>query len=154
MNPDTRLVLRHIAKMANGGTMPPEAKRRAKRFTGKHSRRKRKALATMGGDTAEFLTSLEGRWLTRWRAAGGPEPVRQYQFAPPRKWRFDFAFPDRKLAVEIQGGTWNGGGHSRGSGQRRDAEKFNAAARLGWRLMFWTTDMIDKDIGFLEAVAA
>ena len=32
------------------------------------------------------------------------EPVREYIFHPKRKWRFDFYFPERKLAVEIEGG--------------------------------------------------
>lgn len=64
--------------------------------------------------------------------AHGLVPVTEYQFQPTRKWRFDFAFPDRKVAVECEGGTWNGGRHTRGSGFAADCEKYNAAAAAGW----------------------
>ncbi|ANN74594.1 hypothetical protein BAU08_05755 [Bordetella bronchialis] len=65
----------------------------------------------------------------------GLAPVtREYRFAPPRLWRFDFAWPELKLAVEIEGGVWTQGGHTRGAGYVKNLEKYNAAAALGWRL--------------------
>ena len=64
---------------------------------------------------------------------GLPAPVREYQFSPTRKFRWDFAWVDQKLGVEVQGGIWINGGHSRGSGQLRDNEKQAEAAALGWR---------------------
>ncbi|HEX2905889.1 MAG TPA: hypothetical protein VHO69_03465 [Phototrophicaceae bacterium] len=75
-------------------------------------------------------------------AAGFPQPHRQYQFAHPRKWKFDFAWPESRIAVEIDGGTWIHGGHSRGAGQSKDAEKRNTAALLGWTVFSFTTDML------------
>jgi hypothetical protein len=39
------------------------------------------------------------------RAAGLPEPIREYRFAPSRRWRFDFAWPAAMLAVEVEGGA-------------------------------------------------
>lgn len=68
-----------------------------------------------------------------------PLPVREHKFALPRKWRFDFAWPDRKLAVEIEGGIYSGGRHTRGKGYEADMEKYNAASRLGWTIMRFTT---------------
>ncbi len=59
-------------------------------------------------------------------------PVREHKFHPSRRWRFDFAFPDRMCAVEIEGGVWTGGRHTRGSGFVADMQKYNAAAELGW----------------------
>lgn len=59
---------------------------------------------------------------------------REFQFHPSRKWRFDFADPARKIAVEIDGGVFVRGRHSRGAGYRSDCEKLNAAAALGWRV--------------------
>lgn len=59
---------------------------------------------------------------------------REYKFHPARKWRFDFADPERKIAVEIDGGVFVKGRHSRGAGYRSDCEKLNAAAALGWRV--------------------
>lgn len=80
----------------------------------------------------------EGQFLRLWRDVGlgdGSEPVRQHKFHPTRKWPFDFAWPDRKVAVEIHGGGFIGGGHNRGRGQMNDCEKTRAAHALGWIVM-------------------
>lgn len=70
-------------------------------------------------------------------AAGYPRPVEEYQFHPTRKWRFDFAWPEKKLAIEQEGAIWQrgGGGHSHPLGIERDIDKYNAAALLGWRIL-------------------
>lgn len=65
-------------------------------------------------------------------------------FHPKRKWRFDFALPCCKIAIEIQGGGW-GAGHSRGDVSANDREKFNAAAMLGWRIIYFIPEDIDKN---------
>ncbi len=75
-------------------------------------------------------------------AAGLPAPIREYRFAPPRRWRFDYAWPAHRLALEVEGGTWSGGRHVRGKGYERDCEKYNAAALLGWKVLLVTTGMI------------
>lgn len=61
-----------------------------------------------------------------------PEPEVEFKFDETRKWRFDFAWPELKVAVEIEGGTWSGGAHTRGAHFAKDCEKYNAAAELGW----------------------
>jgi len=71
-----------------------------------------------------------------------PVPQREYRFHPVRKWRFDLAYPSRFIAIECDGGTWSGGRHVRGAGYQRDAEKFNAASRLGWAVFHYTGAMI------------
>ena len=63
-----------------------------------------------------------------------PVPTQEHKFHPTRKWRFDFAWPDWKIALEVEGGVWQQGRHTRGSGFVKDMEKYNAAAVLGWRL--------------------
>ena len=65
---------------------------------------------------------------------------REVMLVPVRKWRWDFVVGD--LAIEIQGGTWARGGHSRGLGQIRDCQKQNAAVRAGYRPLAFTTDMV------------
>jgi hypothetical protein len=70
----------------------------------------------------------------------GLKPVRELTFHPRRKWRFDFAFPDRMIAVEIEGGV--GGRHQRIGGFTGDCVKYNAAAALGWRVFRYTTAMV------------
>jgi hypothetical protein len=72
-------------------------------------------------------------------AAGLPAPIVEYRFAPPRRWRFDLAWPSLRLALGIEGGTWSGGRHVRGKGFERDAEKYNAAILASWRVLRLTT---------------
>jgi hypothetical protein len=63
--------------------------------------------------------------------ASGLVPAREHKFHPARRWRFDFAFPERRVAVECEGGVWSGGRHTRGSGFIADAGKYPAAAAVG-----------------------
>lgn len=63
---------------------------------------------------------------------GWPEPEFEVRFAPPRRWRFDVAWPAWLVAVEVNGGVWVAGRHSRGAGQIKDFEKLNQAQLLGW----------------------
>jgi very-short-patch-repair endonuclease len=69
------------------------------------------------------------------RALRVDAPVREHVFHPGRRFRFDFAWPDRLVALEIDGGIWNVGRHTRGSGAVTDAEKYSLAAILGWRIL-------------------
>lgn len=59
-------------------------------------------------------------------------PEREYRFSPPRKWRFDFAWPHVRVFLELEGGTFSGGRHTRGSGFARDCDKYNSATLQGW----------------------
>jgi len=74
-----------------------------------------------------LLLHLAASGITGWEA--------EYRFHPVRRWRFDIAFVDRKIAVEVDGGGWIQGRHSRGGGMHSDAEKLSAAAILGWRVL-------------------
>ena len=67
-----------------------------------------------------------------------PEPVAELRFSPPRRWRFDYAWPASKLALEVQGGLFVQGRHSRGAALLKEHEKLNAAAVQGWRVLFTT----------------
>ena len=69
------------------------------------------------------------------------EPVREYVFAPPRKWRADFFFAPN-LIVEIEGGAWTSGRHVRGGGFGEDIAKYNAATLAGFRVLRFTTEMV------------
>ena len=69
-------------------------------------------------------------------ACGLPEPVPEWRFHPVRKWRLDYAWPAQRVALEVEGAIWTGGGHSRGSGKVKDHDKFSTAAGLGWRFVF------------------
>lgn len=90
----------------------------------------------------ELVRSL----LTRCKQAGLPEPVREFQFHVTRKWRYDCAWlGGYRLLVDIQGGTWNGGKHTRGAGYREDCIKAAEAVLLGYRVLWVTSDMIRSD---------
>lgn len=93
---------------------------------------------------------LEERLAIYIERAGYPKPVRELRFHPTRMWRFDLAYPDRGLAIEIEGGTFmaRGGRHNRGVGMRQDAEKYNEAALLGWVVVRITGDMFRDGSAF------
>jgi len=96
--------------------------------------------------TSELETAFESyiRFLAPDLAAG---MVAEYRFAPPRRWRFDFAWPDgaRLVAVELDGGAYTQGRHTRGAGYEADCRKLNAAAVLGWRVLRFTSGMLTGD---------
>lgn len=66
---------------------------------------------------------------------GLPPPTAELRFEPLRRWRFDYAWPDSKIALEIEGGVWSGGRHTTGKGFVGDMAKYNRAACLGWRVL-------------------
>jgi hypothetical protein len=68
-------------------------------------------------------------------AHGLPEPVSEFLFAPPRKWRFDWAWVKELVALEVEGGVWVKGRHTRGVGFLGDVNKYNEAALLGWTVL-------------------
>ena len=63
------------------------------------------------------------------------ECVREYKFHDKRRWKFDYAIPTHKVAIEVEGGVWIQGRHTRGSGFVKDMEKYNEATALGWRIL-------------------
>ena len=101
-------------------------------------------------------SKLESALAYQIKVCGLPVPVREFVFAPPRKWRFDFSWPWLKLAVECEGGTFVGGGHVRGKGYELNCDKYNTATMNGWRLLRFTgkhirtgeaISMIEKALG-------
>ena len=87
---------------------------------------------------------IELDFLTLCQHAGisaGVQP--EYRFADPRRWRFDFAWPAARVAVEFDGGQWVllGGRHNRDS----DREKLNHAAALGWRVLRFSNQQWAND---------
>ena len=79
--------------------------------------------------------------LIRWELRR--EPSREYVFAKPRRWRFDFAFWPEKLAVEVEGGSWISGAHTRGKHFESDCRKYGEALVAGWRVLRVTPNMVD-----------
>lgn len=63
---------------------------------------------------------------------GLPQPESEHRFHGTRRWRFDYAWPEFLVALEVEGGVWTRGRHNRAAGFLKDIEKYNAAAQLGW----------------------
>ncbi len=76
--------------------------------------------------------------------SGLPAPQREFLFHKRRKWRFDLAWPDLLIAVEVEGGIWTNGRHVRGEGYEGDCEKYNEAQLAGWMVLRFTPGMIKK----------
>lgn len=72
----------------------------------------------------------------------GVECVKEYRFHKARRWRFDYALPLYKIAVEVEGGVWSRGRHVRPQGFLGDMQKYNTAALLGWRVFRTTPDKL------------
>lgn len=82
-------------------------------------------------------------------------PESEYRFTEGRQWRLDYAWPDCRVAVEIEGGAWTGGRHTRGAGFVEDCRKYNCAQCLGWTVLRYTPCMLDADpIGVAQEIAA
>ena len=90
------------------------------------------------------MSDLEASLLFQVRAVGLPMPLHEYRFAPPRKWRFDFCWQDQKLAVEVEGGAWIQGRHTRGKGFIADMDKYNQATLMGWRVLRFSGEHIQS----------
>ena len=118
-------------------------------------------------------SKYEAMLLRQIADAGLPEPETEILFHPERKWRLDIGWPDRKLAIAVQGAVWGpqvrchrcgvvvrkmskagksvpvreaGGRHVRGDGFEKDCEKYSQAALLGWRVLPVTPKMIQSGL--------
>lgn len=91
---------------------------------------------------AKTASAIEERLTVHIRVNALPVPTREHRFHPTRMWRFDFAWPDLKIAAECEGGVWVNGAHNRGAHFTSDCEKYNAATELGWRVFRFTGDQV------------
>jgi very-short-patch-repair endonuclease len=82
----------------------------------------------------------------------------ELRFHGSRQWKFDFAWPQHKIAVEVHGGvhkmlqadgTKESGRHTQGKGFTEDREKMNEAVILGWKVLEFTTEMCEDGVALL-----
>lgn len=97
------------------------------------------------------MSKAEDQFLFQVKALALPLPFREYKFHPTRKWRFDFAWPELKFAVEIEGVTYYGinkngtmklGRHQQAKGVTADCEKYGEAMLLGWTVYRCTQALV------------
>lgn len=90
-----------------------------------------------------FMSNCDSRF--------GIVTLREFKFHHKRRWRFDFAIPELKIAIEKEGGLWVGGRHNRAAGFIADMEKYNTAASMGWIVLRATPQNINSD-DFMQIV--
>ena len=125
-------------KRARPSVVPVAKKAAAKNATKRAAKKTAKKAASIPNESA-----LEQLFLLHLRADNLLEGLEQeYQFEPTRKWRMDFAWPKKKVAVEIEGGVWTQGRHTRPQGFINDTEKYNHATMNAWAVLRFTEQCV------------
>ena len=70
----------------------------------------------------------------------------EFLFHPTRKWRADFHIVGQKLLIEVEGGIWSNGRHTRAKGYLDDMEKYNAVQVSGYRLLRFSTEQVKSGL--------
>lgn len=78
------------------------------------------------------------RVLLTWCQERSLQMQEEYRFTQKRKWRFDWAVPEIKLAVEYEGLMAKKSRHTTAKGYTGDTEKYNTAQSEGWRVLRYT----------------
>lgn len=116
-----------------GFTLPETAKKYSTKSGKNIPKKKAKA----------FLTLITDLWW--WSKENGYKLETEYKFDSVRKWRFDFCFPQLKVAIEYEGIFSGKSRHTTMGGYLEDTKKYNRAAVLGWRIIRVTANNA-KDI--------
>ncbi len=140
------------AQAAGGLTHPVPGKGRG---PSPHSQRaKADAAPVPSSGPADAASSAPYPLVTLCRDAGLPEPIHEYRFHPYRKWRADYAWPLQRVIVEVEGGIWTQGRHTRGAGFLADMAKYNAAALLGFHILRYTPQQLGDAVADLRMMLA
>jgi very-short-patch-repair endonuclease len=113
-----------------------------------------------------MTSPLETQFAEQIRQAGLPEPKTEFQFYQDRKWRADFCWPEAMVMVEVEGGTWTQGRHTRPKGYADDCEKYSRASLMGYTVLRatgehirsrqalgWLTEALERFYGHSERAA-
>ena len=90
--------------------------------------------------------------LKYWCIEKGYTLEKELQFAKPRKFRFDFAIPEFKIAIEYDGLNSDKSGHATLVGFTSDTEKINLAISKGWRVLRYTVINYQNVLQDLEKI--
>ncbi|MEZ2773589.1 DUF559 domain-containing protein [Acinetobacter pseudolwoffii] len=74
----------------------------------------------------------------------------EFKFHPERKWKADFHLVGKKILVEVEGGIWSGGRHTRGKGYIGDMQKYNAATMMGYQVIRFSTEQVKSGLAIQE----
>lgn len=132
-----------------GRTTEPRLRARARQLRRRGRRGPAAVLDVLDGRPTGIADSDGEVLLVQLLVAGGvPKPVRQHRIG---RWRFDLAWPDQKVALELDGST-----HRSEARRRLDARKQNDAVLAGWTLLRITWDRVanEPDVVVAEVLAA
>lgn len=74
----------------------------------------------------------------------------EFKFHPKHKWRADFHIIGKKILVEVEGGIWSGGRHTRGKGYIGDMEKYNSATMMGYQVIRFSTEQVKSGLAIKQ----
>ena len=74
----------------------------------------------------------------------------EYKFHPERKWRADFYITGTNILIEVEGGIWSGGRHTRAKGYLGDMEKYNSAAVMGFKVLRFSTEQVKSGLAIKQ----
>ena len=102
-------------------------------------------------------SALQREFVRDLKKSGLPAPVLEYKFMDDRRFRFDLAWPEIKIAIEVDGGQWVKGttrtgktyshGHQSGAGYEAGRDKDNLAQLAGWIVLRFTTRHVTSKKG-------
>lgn len=95
--------------------------------------------------TSAGAGDLAAKFEAAWAQQNGPKLVREWRFHEERRWRFDYAHVETKVAIELEGGVWVNGRHNRAGGFIEDASKYNTATWMGWAVFRLPAELITFD---------
>lgn len=152
-NPRTANMSKGLSELANSKAHKPRRRQRTKQPPPTIQ------ISKIASYNPSMTSQHEERFAAQLRLMRLPVALREYRFAALHvgvgkglrerlaeyslsDWRFDFAWPDYRVALEIEGGIWIAGRHSRGAGYLADCRKYNAAQLLGWQVFRATGEMV------------
>ena len=75
---------------------------------------------------------------------------REFKFCQDRKWRADFHMVGKMILIEVEGGIWSGGRHTRAKGYLGDMEKYNSATALGYQVIRFSTEQVKSGLAIQQ----
>lgn len=130
--PSARASLRSKSVTSPSGTSVPSTLRSRKRRSPAPTKTRKSRKSTK----RPKLPSIPGEQLKNALLAAGISGwIEEHKFHPLRRWKFDFSFPERRIAVEVEGGIWTRGRHVRPQGYINDCEKYTVAALNEWMVL-------------------
>lgn len=81
--------------------------------------------------------------------------IQEYKFLDNRKFRFDFAIVENKIAIEYEGILSYKSRHTSVTGYSKDCEKYNLAVINGWRVLRYTAlniSNLENDLNMMNVI--